>query len=105
VVLARALAGRFEEAERALADPPPTHRFDTEGVVRLVTDAGADVLAVHGVRVFADLVPGPLVDADPFAARRLLDLELAASARPPFRDLATQLHVVARRQEQAAASG
>lgn len=96
VVLARALAGRFEDALRALAEPPATRRFDTEGLVRLVTEAGADVLDIHGVRVFADLVPGPLVDTDPFAAQRLLELELAASTRPPFRDLATHLHAIAR---------
>ncbi|WP_131747430.1 methyltransferase domain-containing protein [Frankia sp. Cppng1_Ct_nod] len=107
VVLARALAGRFAEARYALADPggrcatsDPAHRFDAETLTRMVADAGADVIAIHGVRVFADLVPGALVDADPSAAERLLRLEIAASSRHPFRDLATQLHVLARRREQ-----
>jgi hypothetical protein len=50
------------------------------------------------VRVFADLVPGARVDSDPFTAQRLLRLELAAAALEPFRDLAAQLHVLARRR-------
>ncbi|WP_322749561.1 MULTISPECIES: methyltransferase domain-containing protein [unclassified Frankia] len=104
VVLARALAGRFAEAQYALADPggrcgtsDSAHRFDARALAGMVRDAGADVIAIHGVRVFADLVPGALVDGDPSAAERLLRLEIAASSRRPFRDLATQLHVLAHR--------
>jgi S-adenosylmethionine-dependent methyltransferase len=104
VVLARALAGRFEEAERVLTDPAgrcdrhgAPHRFDTAEAVRMVHAVGGEAVEVHGVRVFADLVPAPLVDADPFAAGRLASLEAVAATRPPFRDLATQLHVLARR--------
>jgi hypothetical protein len=50
--------------------------------------------AAHGVRVFADLVPGIFADADPGAAEALLALERAASAHPAFHDLATQFHVL-----------
>ncbi len=106
VVLARALAGRFTEAQYALADPrgrcgssDRARRFDVRTLARMVGDAGADVIAVHGVRVFADLVPAATVDADPSAAQRLLQLEIAASSRAPFRDLAAQLHVLARRRD------
>ncbi|HEY0698780.1 MAG TPA: SAM-dependent methyltransferase, partial [Micromonospora sp.] len=42
----------------------------------------------------ADLVPASVADADPQA---LLDLELAVSARSPYRDIAAQLHLFARR--------
>nr|MDT0666645.1 SAM-dependent methyltransferase [Micromonospora sp. DSM 115978] len=73
------------------------NRFDAAGTVQLVENAGADVTAVHGVRVFADIVPERLA-SDPFAAGRLLELELAASTSPALRDLATQLHVLARRR-------
>jgi hypothetical protein len=52
------------------------------------------VAEVHGVRVLADLVPAVVADADPDA---LLELELAAAARSPYRDIATQLHLLARR--------
>jgi hypothetical protein len=39
-----------------------------------------------------------VLDAEPGAAAALLALERALSDRPPFRDLATQLHVLARKQ-------
>ncbi|WP_462188414.1 methyltransferase domain-containing protein [Frankia sp. CcWB2] len=102
-VLARALAGRFEQAQAVLTGqgtgaPRAAAGFTTAEIVALVDGAGADVVDVHGVRVFADLVPGALVDSDAFTAQRLLRLELAAAAREPFRDLAAQLHVLARRR-------
>jgi hypothetical protein len=46
------------------------------------------------VRVFTDLVPASLTDADPGAAGALAALEEAASAHPAFRGLATQFHVL-----------
>lgn len=104
-VLARAIAGHFAEAERALgdrdgrwgeADPVP-RRFTAEGLAELVDGAGMRVDAVHGVRVFADLVPGALVDAEPGAADALLRLEAAAAELPAFHSFATQLHVLADR--------
>lgn len=111
-VLARALAGRFGEAHRLLHDPagragdadPVPRRFDRSAVLALLTEAGGDaplhLRAVHGVRLFADLLPGALVDGDPAAADALLDLERAAGDHPGFPELAAlaaQLHVVAQR--------
>jgi hypothetical protein len=49
---------------------------------------------IHGVRVVADLVPGAVADCDPHA---LMELELAIAGQPPYRDIATQLHLFARR--------
>jgi len=72
-------------------------RFDTDGLVALVGAAGLRVEVVHGVRVVADLVPGAVLDAEPGAAEALRELEAAAAALPPYRDLAAQLHVLARR--------
>lgn len=69
-------------------------RFDTESATALIVAAGFDVESVHGVRVIADIVPGTLVDSD---AQSLLNFELAAAGHPPFRDIATQLHLLARR--------
>jgi hypothetical protein len=46
------------------------------------------------VRVLSDLVPGAVLDNDTGA---LLELELAAADRSPYRELATQLHVLARK--------
>jgi S-adenosylmethionine-dependent methyltransferase len=69
-------------------------RFTLAGVVGLIEAAGLRPGAAHGVRVFADLVPGIFADADPGAAEALLALERAASAHPAFHDLATQFHVL-----------
>ncbi|MEU1376265.1 methyltransferase domain-containing protein [Streptomyces triculaminicus] len=104
-VLARALAGHFTEAHRALTDPAGqwgagdalARRFTADQLSGLVTDAGLEVSAVHGVRVFADLVPGVLVDAEPGAMDALLRLEAAAAELPAFHSVATQLHVLAER--------
>ena len=52
---------------------------------------------MHGVRVFADLVPGVLVDTEPGAMEALLKLEAAAAEQPAFHSVATQLHVLAER--------
>jgi SAM-dependent methyltransferase len=104
-VLARALAGHFAEAQVALSDPdgrwgegdPLPHRFTAEELTGLVGDAGLTATAVHGVRVFSDLVPGVLVDTEPGAMEALLRLELAAAEEPGFHAVATQLHVLAER--------
>ncbi len=50
---------------------------------------------MHGVRVFADLVPGSLLDLEPGASSALVALEHAVSERPEYLPLATQLHVLA----------
>ncbi|MEU7160040.1 class I SAM-dependent methyltransferase [Streptomyces chrestomyceticus] len=104
-VLARALAGHFTEAKNALSDPagrwgdgdPVPRRFTAEQLTELVSDTGMRVGAVHGVRIFADLVPGVLVDTEPGAMDALLKLEAAAAEQPAFHSVATQLHVLAER--------
>ncbi len=102
-VLARALAGRPDEAAHVLTDPAGrwgaadgvARRWTPDQVSRLVEAAGLRVEQVHGVRVVADLVPSAVLDAEPGAAAALLALERTLSDRAPFRDLATQLHVLA----------
>ncbi len=49
------------------------------------------------MRVFADLVPGVLVDTEPGAMEALLRLEAAVAELPAFHSVATQLHVLAER--------
>ena len=109
-VIHRALAGRFDDARRLLAGlstgssqpagtgtgpgMPRTRWFTIAGVVSLIEGAGLRAGGAHGVRVFADLVPGMFADADPGAADALLALEQAASAHPAFGDIATQFHIV-----------
>ena len=110
-VIHRALAGRFDDARRLLAEigggsgqPPASgaagtspggpRRFTLAAVVGLIEGAGLRAGRAHGVRVFADLVPGMFADADPGAADALLALEQAASPHPAFHDIATQFHIV-----------
>ena len=101
-VLSRAMAGHLGAAVAALTDPDGRvgatdklrRRFDADGAAALLRAAGLTVEAIHGVRVLADLLPGAVADADPEA---LLAFELAAADRPPYRDIATQLHLYARK--------
>ena len=113
-VIHRALAGRFDEARRLLTrlggaasgdgsspasegtgqltDAP--RRFTLAGVTSLIEEAGLRPGPALGVRVFADLVPRVVADADPGAAKALQELELVAAAHPAFHDFAAQVHVL-----------
>ncbi len=107
VVLARALAGQFQQARVALlgsdgrwgaADPLP-RRFDAATLAELVQAAGLVVEDSHGVRLFSDLVPSAVLDseADRLA---LLELEQAAATHPDFSflgQLGAAVHLLARR--------
>src|SRR4051812_32433532 len=100
-VIARAMAGHVAQA-LALLDDPDAHgrtgrRFTVDELTELLAGAGFEVGSVHGIRVFADLVPGALLDLEPGTTAALLDLERAVSERPEYLPLATQLHLVATR--------
>ena len=110
-VIARAMAGHFQQA-RALLDGDPTstgptggptggkgtgRRFTHEELTALLPAAGFSVAAIHGIRVFADLVPGSLLDLEPGATAALVELEQAVAERSEYLPLATQLHVIAKR--------
>jgi len=69
-------------------------RFTLAGVTALIEQAGLRPGAALGVRVFADLVPRVVADADPGAEHALHGLELAVSAHPAFHDFAAQFHVL-----------
>ncbi|ETK36347.1 methyltransferase domain-containing protein [Microbispora sp. ATCC PTA-5024] len=98
----RSLAGHFDEARRVLSDPdgrwgdrdPTPRRFSRDALAALLDRAGFTVGDVHGVRIFADLVPGMLAEGDPDG---LIALEKEAAAHPVLRDIATLLHVLAHR--------
>jgi SAM-dependent methyltransferase len=98
-VLAKAVGGQFAAADALLHEmragerDPLRRRFDVVEAAALLTAAGITVEEVHGVRVVADLVAGQLADSDPAG---LLALELAMADLPPYRDIATQLHVFGR---------
>jgi SAM-dependent methyltransferase len=101
-VLGRALNGHLGSAAALLNDPEGhagardtlRRRYDPQTAAALLGAAGLTVEEIHGVRVLADLLPAAVLEADPQA---LLELELALSTRPPFRDIASQLHLFARR--------
>jgi 2-polyprenyl-3-methyl-5-hydroxy-6-metoxy-1,4-benzoquinol methylase len=104
-VLSRAVGGHLAAAAALLRDPDGStgvrdtlqRRFDTASATALLSTAGLVVERVHGVRVVADLVPGALLDAEPGATEALAAFELAVAGQPPYREIATQLHLLARR--------
>lgn len=99
-VLARAMAGHFEQARILLESQVPQvgeRRFAAGEIVGLLEGAGLRTQDVRAVRVFADLVPGSLLDLEPGATEGLLELERAVASRPEYLPLATQIHVLAAR--------
>jgi ubiquinone/menaquinone biosynthesis C-methylase UbiE len=104
VVLSRVLSGHLADARRALADPngrwgdadPIPRRFTMDHLQQLVAQCGLVAEAVHGVRVFADLVPGALL-SDARDTADLAALEAASANHPAFRELAVHLHVRGRK--------
>jgi SAM-dependent methyltransferase len=101
-ILGRAVNGHLRAASAVVTDPDGRagdrdtlrRRYDVDAATALLDAAGLRVEETHGVRVLADLLPAAVIEADPQA---LLDLEMALAARPPFRDIAAQLHLFARR--------
>lgn len=101
-VVARAMAGHFAAARELLDGDAAVpgrggRRFTHDELVDLLAAAGLRPEAVHAVRVFADLVPGSLLDLEAGATAALVDLERAVATRPEYLPLATQLHVLAAR--------
>ena len=97
-VVARAMAGHFQQALALLDDPTSAgraHRYTADEVAALLADAGFTLEETHAVRVFADLVPGSLLDLEPGATAALVDLERAVADRPEYLPLATQVHLLA----------
>lgn len=111
-VLGRALAGRLADARRVLDDPhgrldaadPLLRRFDIGGLSALLEGSGLVVELLQGDGVITDLVPSGVLEAHPGAADELAALELSAATRVPLRDIASRLHVLARRADSYARS-
>ena len=103
-VVARAMAGHFQAARDLLDGDSTTlsagrvgRRFTHDEVADLLATAGLRPASVQAVRVFADLVPGSLLDLEPGATAALIELERAVATRPEYLPLAAQLHVIASR--------
>jgi 2-polyprenyl-3-methyl-5-hydroxy-6-metoxy-1,4-benzoquinol methylase len=103
-VLAKAISGQLAAASVLVASPDGRgdardrlrRRFDADGATGLLEGAGLVVEEIHGVRVVADLVPGAVAESEQEA---LLAFELALAAVPPYRDIATQLHLLGRKKQ------
>jgi S-adenosylmethionine-dependent methyltransferase len=97
-VLHHALAGRFADARRLLADdvtgPDLSRRFTLPELIALVEGAGLRPGEAHGLRIFGGLVPSTLAGGD---VAGLLALERVAASRPQLRDIAAQLHLLGHR--------
>ncbi len=115
-VLARAMAGHFDQALATLTGPTADQagqadrtaqagaapsgplqpqRFTADELVDLLLAAGFERPTLHAVRVFSDLVPSSLVDLEPGASASLAALEQAVAERPEYLTLATQVHALA----------
>jgi S-adenosylmethionine-dependent methyltransferase len=101
-VLAKAMNGQLAAASVLVASPDGRgdakdrlrRRFDAGGATALLRDAGLAVEQIHGVRIVSDLVPGAVAESE---AEALLAFEVAIASLPPYRDIATQLHLLARK--------
>jgi 2-polyprenyl-3-methyl-5-hydroxy-6-metoxy-1,4-benzoquinol methylase len=102
-VLAKAIGGHLAAASLLVASPDGRgdlrdrlrRRFDADGAAALLSGAGLTVEEIHGVRIVADLVPGTVAESEHEA---LQAFELALATVPPYRDIATQLHLLARKR-------
>lgn len=100
-VLARAISGHLAAAHALLTDPAGSagpadrlrRRYDARSAGDLLAGAGLAVEQIHGVRVITDLVPGVVLDSE---QEQLRTIETLAATLPPYRDIATQLHLLAR---------
>jgi SAM-dependent methyltransferase len=100
-VLTRAISGHLDAAHALLTDPAGSigpadrlrRRYDAPSASALLAGAGLAVEQIHGVRVISDLVPGVVLDSE---QEQLRAIETLAATLPPYRDVATQLHLLAR---------
>jgi len=103
-VLAQALAGRFEAAASILADPdgrfgrddPLRRRFDVAGLQTLLAQAGLKVESTTGIGVVSGLIPGGVRPTSLADEPRLAELEHTMSDDQHLREIAADLHAVAR---------
>ncbi|GAB3223863.1 methyltransferase domain-containing protein [Glycomyces halotolerans] len=104
-VLGKALTGHFSTALDLLVDVDGIidgkdtlqRRFETATLTALVGGSGLVTEQVHGVGVVGDLIPAAVAETDAGAGEELREFELATAARIPFRDMATQIHLLARK--------
>jgi S-adenosylmethionine-dependent methyltransferase len=94
-VLSRVLAGEVSAALTAV-QRPSQQAYDVDVLSNLCRAAGLQIRSVEGLGVFTDLVPGIELER-PGAIAALSELEAAVAAKAPYRDIASRLHLLARR--------
>jgi SAM-dependent methyltransferase len=103
-VLARALAGDFDEAQALFEADADAWNLRDRGPRRYVVSEVDALLRAHGftplqtnaLRVFADLVPSALVDVEPGARDRLFALERLVRTAPDLTALSGGFQCIAR---------
>lgn len=103
-VLAKILAGDLDaallELKSSTAVDAPL-RLDASSLTQLCQDAGLTVEHVQGVGVFTELIPAGAPDVGSPSSRDRFevaaDMEEIAASLIPYRDIASRLHVLARR--------
>lgn len=104
-VLGKALSGQFGTALDLLVHVDGVNegrdtikrRFETATLTALVGGSGLVTEQVHGVGVVGDLMPGSAAQAESGTGEALREFELATASRVPFRDMATHIHLLARK--------
>lgn len=99
VVLARALSGDLDAALREWSAHDEPHRLalDLDRLRTLVEAQGCDVISTLGLDAISSMVPGSVLDGQPGSAEALAELDRRASTQSPYREIAGQLHLLARR--------
>jgi S-adenosylmethionine-dependent methyltransferase len=91
-VLTQALSGHIAQARRVWNDPD---RFDRDRILALVTAAGFQVRAAHGIGTVSGHVAEAVLESEPGAHAGLLALESEVAEDAAFQALAPHLHVFA----------
>lgn len=98
VVLGRALQGDLRAASAAL-DAPAPGGYDLPGLLAAVGTLGLVPGPVHGLGVLSEYVAGPDLEAHGVGVAELAVLEARLAAHSPYRDVASRVHVLARRAD------
>lgn len=104
-VFGKALTGHFSTALDLLVDVDGVidgkdtirRRFETATLTAMIGASGLVTEQVHGVGVVGDLLSASVAGAEAGPGEELREFELATASRIPFRDLAAQLHLLARK--------
>lgn len=100
-VLARALAGDIRSAllELRALTAPTGGPLDLSSLEAMCDGLGLTVERIHGLGVFTEFVPGAELEAghSPPAGDALAEIEQLAADRSPYREIASRIHLLARR--------